>query len=180
MNISRRNRTVSLGSEPGRPESPFVQEKYGHKRPPGPTPPRAGSEDSEGPANGTAYGSRFGWTFPKSQNLPPIEFDDSAHEYMPSPPGSRPSSRLSAMRPSQIPVRSPRKGDSPSAVSKHSPSQPPRGEPERDLGRRRSTADIAASATSYPPRTVIEPIDLIHAEIEDLVPTDIESGEFLW
>ncbi|KAI0697274.1 hypothetical protein BC835DRAFT_1338951 [Cytidiella melzeri] len=173
---SRRDRTVSLGNQSqgprSPPEPPLVRKSEKYKLQVSQS-PRA-RRTPEDPENGAPYGSRFGWSFPKNHNhLPPLELDDSAREHMPSPPGSRPSSRLSAPRPSQIPVRSPRKGDFLTTVPKRPSSPSPCVDPERKLGHRRSAAEIDGAISSYTPRIMIEPVDLMHAE--DLVATDIES-----
>ena len=173
---SVRNRTVSLGSTSDRPPSPLVRRSVKQKEQLAATgthttPPRPGSTDSEGAAN-DAYGSRFGWPYNKRYNSP-RQLDD----FVPSPPGSRPSSQLSASadRPSRIPVRSPRKGDSPeSSVKRHAPPSP-HAELQRRLGHRRSAAEIATEIPRS--RKVIEPVDLMNARSEDLVPTDLESSK---
>ncbi|KAI0093200.1 hypothetical protein BDY19DRAFT_1053696 [Irpex rosettiformis] len=175
---SGRNRTVSLGATPEKRASPLVKRNAKYKEQfvaaaSSATPPRPGSTDSDGPVYDAAYGSRFGWTFPRHHNpLPPLEFDKSIHG---SPHGS-PSRPLSSDKPSKIPVRSPGKGGSPAAVPKRPSPPSPHAELQRRLGHRRSAAEIATEIPARTSRIMIEPVDLINAQTEDLVPTDIESG----
>lgn len=175
--ITTRNRTVSLGNHPARPRSPLVRLSEQSKIPRPASPSSSVVDDSEGSPRPSPYGSRFGWSFPKNRgSLPPLEYEDSPHKQVATPPGSRPSSRLSTT-PSRIPVRSPRKDDSlPSARAAVSTGRNlEESIHEEDL--EGSYVDIPRASNVIAPRIRVEPIDLMHAETEDLVPTDIESGE---
>lgn len=187
---SGRTRTVSLGNQTRpRPGSPLLRVSEMYKLQQNGSPPAAATAptvndepERSSSAQGSSYASRFGWSFPKAHNpLPPLELEDSPQEYVSTPPNSRPSSRLST-RPSLIPVRSPRKGDTGSSARPIPPSPPVPPingvDAERKHGHRRHAAEMGEAISSFTPRIIIEPVDLINAETEELVLTDIESGTF--
>lgn len=173
---SGRSRTVSLGSQPARPHSPLV--RLGANKDARPASPSSSVGD-EPEVSKPPFGSRFGWSFPKNRgSLSPLEYEDSPKRHIATPPGSRPSSRLSNT-PSRIPVRSPRRdGAVPTAsMFDSSPIHDQRSDEQEDLGG--SYVEIHGDSHRPAPRIRIEPVDLIHAETEDLAHTDIEPGECL-
>lgn len=168
-----RSRTSSLSDEFPPPKLHAPLRRAGTDgqigRPHSPATSNNADEDGTKPAT-----QRFGWTFPKRRtNLPPFEPDVESPQKRPSTPEtSRPSSRLSS-RPSLIPMRSPGKRN-----DEESSSTQPRNDGDGEKkGHRRSSLTFMESMGPITQNSRIEPVDLINADVEDLVPTDIESGK---
>ena len=170
-----RSRTSSLTDEfpPPKPQPSLTRAATDDQigRPHSPAPSDAGDEHK-----GREYNARFGWSFLKKRiNLPPFELDsEPPHKRPATPPDPRPSGHLST-RQSLIPIRSPSRRD-----DEGSSTTQPRGEEgvEHRRGHQRNPATFTDPISFGARRARIEPEDLMSVEVEDLVPTDIESGMY--
>lgn len=170
-----RSRTSSLSERfpPSKSEPALARASTDSRidRPHSPAQSETGSED-----RGKDAGSRFGWAFPRRRaNLPPFESDFESPQKRPSTPPTRPDSHLSA-RPSSIPIRSPGRRDEDRSSSARARNE---DDQEGQKGHRRTSATFIESMGRITQRSRIEPEDLINhdLEVEDLVPTDVESGK---